>query len=381
MSILLQHARATATAAFSPGSAGKAILHLLSAGSALFLASLTTGDDDWPITVIALALTLFSVPLWRGLLWTSSSPSLLPMQPWVARAIEGMVFMLLSLILMLGLWSCLAFAWDGLAPWREFFPRPLIMIAISLPLAGLSAQLTAVRLPLAIWATIALPGLGGILIGLQLLTDGPNTLAIAALCAVGLALASGVLIATLTVARRLSRRVESIGSDFRLGLRDRLQRDFIRQLLRSIVIVNGLTILGWALVIYTRESMVAATLSSDQDVVSMVLGSLIIALPIGARFMAIDAHLGVRMSHSMATPVAWQLLPVDPEQLRRRLGVLWGLPVLSAMLIDLLYFALYATELGWLKGLLSTSLWFSVALLVFGLLVFARLPRGAGRTA
>ena len=381
MSAVLLHARATATAALSAGSAGKAILQLLSAGSALFLASLTIGDDEWPIALVAVALPLLSVPLWRGLLWTSDGPSPLPLQPWLARTIEGMVFMLLSLLVMLGLWGCLSFSLSDLAAWPGLHRGPLIVTVLVLPVVGWSAQLTAIRLPVAIWATIALPGLGGALIGIQLLTDGPNTLAIAALCAVGVALVSGVLIATFTAARRLTRRIESIGADFRLGLRDRLQRDFIRQLLRSLVIVNGLTILGWSLVIYTRERIVGATLSGEQEVVPMVLGSLIIVLPLVARFMTIDAQLGVRLSHSMATPAAWQLLPIHPDQLRLRLGLLWSLPVLSAMLIDLACYALYATGVGWLEGLLSTSLWLSVALLVFGLLVFMRLPRSTSHSA
>ena len=83
----------------------------------------------------------------------------------------------------------------------------------------------------------------------------------------------------------------------------------------------------------------------------------------------------------MTTPAAWLLLPVHPDQLRQRLGLLWSLPVLSAMLIDLVCYARYATDTGWLEGLLSTSLWMSAALLVFGLLVFMRLPRDADQAA
>lgn len=380
MSIHLLHARATATAAFSAGSAWKATLQLLSAGSAMTLASFTI-SDDWPIALIALALTLASVPLWRGLLWTNSSPSMLPLRPWIARAIEGMVFVLLSLLPMLGIWAYLSVSFADFAPWKELIHAPIIVAAASLTLAALSAQFSAIRLPVAVWATIALPGLGGTLIVIQLLTSGPNTLAIVALCAVGIALAGGVLIAAFSTAQRLSRRVESIGPEFRLGLHARLQRDFTRQLLRSTVLVGGFTMLGWVLVIQSRESMVAATLSGERDVMQSVLGSIIIVLPLMARFMVIDAQLGVRLSHSMSTPAAWQLLPVHPDQLRRRLGMLWALPVLSAMLIDLVCLSFFATGLGWLEGLLSTSFWLSVALLVFGLLVFARLPRGAGQPA
>ena len=375
--IHLLHARCTIESAFASGSAGKAVLQLLSAGSALWLSCFAASDGDWPIALIALALPLFTVPLWRGLLWTTSHPSVLPLRPWIAKAIEGMVFVILSLVPMMALWACVFISFDGPVSLQDLF-GPMIVVVVSLSLAAAIAQLSVIRLPVVLWGLIALPGLGGALLGVQLVTDGPNTLVIVALSVVGTALLLGALYATFSTALALSRRIQRRGADARPGFLDRLDRDFIRQFLATLVFVDGLTVLGWVAVLHSRDTVVAATMSGDNSPHALI-GGIVMILPLVPRFMTIDTQLGVGLYRSFESPDAWHLLPVQPDQLRRRLALLWVVPLSTAMGIDLVFVSLYSTDLGWLSGLLSVSLWSSGVLLVLGLLVFIRLPRGAAK--
>ena len=393
MSLFFVHARATFAAASAPANRAKALALLLSVGFMLFCCSLMLVEmqstDAAPsvmdalLFVLIFGLSTMAVPLWRGLIWSSSGSVVLPIRRRVADAVEGGVFALLTLIPLGALWAVF---WSAVPPVlmvtstvgssihatmaeavrqdpSQDATRMLLQGAIAGGLFLLSAPVAAqLRLQTAskmMWALFALPGLAGIILSAGLSTRQSSAVYIT-VSLLGVFASVLVLVGATRIARHVARRPHTHGGT-RPGRLDRLAVDNRRDLIRSMTLTTVLTLLGWLLLSTLVNQMVDQTLSGNP--LQSWWGGLLVILPLMPRLSLLGTQLGIRMTDAPDAQ-AWSILPVHPTDLRRRMLAAISAPLAVGLLIDIAFVTLQPDPLDWLYAIAKVNVAASVICMV-----------------
>lgn len=389
MNILICHARGTFAAAFNQVNRWKAILLVLSVGLGLFCFSLSVSAlvdaplssfDRVPVVpVLIMGLTLGGVPLWRGLLWTTSGPTALPIRPRTAAAVEGLVFTAVSNVPHLCMWF--AFGWAlsdgaGVELSQTDIMTTMLQVGATVVCFGLVApivaQLSGHKIPTALWTLLALPATTGILLTLTLAADGPSVLleiAAVIMCTFlgGLGLFCAIWMTGRTTGENTSEAVL-----VREGRLDRFAMDTRQHLIRRVVTAGLLTLAGWTVLDVFLNDIVG---DAQFRLLLEPWAGLLVLIPLLPRLVLLDAPMGFRISE-VPQPSAWSLLPVDPTALRRRMLVLSLAPLATAAVVDFAVILFRRDSVEWLTSVatvnMATSLVMSVAL---GTLILLRMPK------
>ena len=387
MSLFFVHARATLAAAFGPASRAKAVALVFSVGFALFCCSLMlaeVGSTDAALTVmeaflfvLVFGLSMMAVPLWRGLLWSSDGPVVLPLRPRAAGAVEGSVFALLTLIPMGALWATFWVAMGHAIQQGTSLLLPALLFqgpivgGVFLLSAPAAAQMRSLKASKAMWVLLALPGLAGLTLGAGLATDQSTPLYMT-IAIMGVFAAVLTFMGATRLAKYLVNRADTEALS-RPGRLDRLAIDSRNDIIRSMAMTAVLSLLGW-LVLGTFVSGMVDQSVSEHPLQSW-WGGMIVILPLLPRLSLTGTQLGIRRSDT-PTLQAWSILPVHAEQMRRHMLVMVLAPLATGLLVDIAYVALQSDPLDWLSAIAKVNI---AASILCGVLVggatYTRLPR------
>ena len=373
MNLIMTHARAVLITATSSEEWWKGGLLVLSVGFALSCAMLVAADLDL-LFLLFFGLSLAAVPLWRGLLWTSDEPGLLPLRPRVAAAVEGGLFALLSLLPMSVIWAALWWAIHDTALSAEqasieMFAQAATVGGLFVVTAPAIALLPPRRVPLVLWTILAIPGLAGVLLSFGLITDGSVAILYYTMTSTGLVLALLAVVGAMWLARRLTARQETAAA-VRPGRLDRLTVDTRRHLVRSILLSGVLTLGTWLLL-----HEVVSAVEPAHNPINTWYGGLLVVLPLLPRLLLMTERLGIRQSE-VPSLAAWALLPVHPDALRARLMVLMIAPLAAGIAVDVGAALLLTDSLQWISTIALVHILASLLCgALLGGLTLARLPR------
>ena len=386
MSLFFVHARATLAAASGPASRAKALALVLSVGFALFCCTLMLSEvgarEGAPtvmealIFVLVFGLSMMAVPLWRGLLWSSDGPVVLPLRPRAADAVEGGVFALLAVIPMGALWITF---WSAFVDTiQEEAPEMLpVLLFQAAAIAGVfllgapaAAQIRAKTASKLTWLLFALPGLAGLMLGAGLATDQESalygTVALLGVFAAGLAWLGATRLARFAVSRAHTQTLS------RPGRLDRLVLDSRKDIIRSTATTAVLSVIGWLMLSGFLNGMINQSVSGHP--LQSWWGGLLVILPLAPRLSLIGAQLGIRQTDT-PSPQAWSILPVHPTQIRRHMLAMIIAPLATGLLVDIAFVSTQHDPLDWLLAIAKVNVAASVLCGLLGGATITRLPR------